>query len=48
MTNSENAHHKLTEAQLITINDRIKSWRTKDQILDILRYRYGQLEDKPA
>tara|TARA_B100000965_G_C19397313_1_gene671757 strand:- start:57 stop:203 length:147 start_codon:yes stop_codon:yes gene_type:complete len=48
MTNSKKGSHKLTESQLITIKDRIKSWKTKDQIIDMLRYRYGQMEEKAA
>ena len=48
MKNLENARLELTESQLLTIKDRIKSWRTKDQVIDIMRYRYGRLEDQPA
>jgi len=39
---------ELSESQLLIIRDRIKSWRTKDQVIDIMRYRYGPLEDKAA
>ena len=48
MTNLEKAQLELTESQLLTIKDRIKNWRTKDQVIDIMRYRYGRLEDQAA
>ena len=48
MTNLEQERLALTESQLISIRDRIKNWRTKDQVIDIMRYRYGQLEDHAA
>ena len=48
MTNLEKARLQFTESQLLSIKDRIKSWNTKDQVIDIMRYRYGQLEDQPA
>ena len=48
MTNLEQARLALTESQLISIRDRIKNWRTKDQVIDIMRYRYGRLEDHAA
>ena len=48
MTNLEKARLELTEAQLLTIKDRIKSWSTKDQVIDIMRCRYGRLEDEAA
>ena len=48
MTNLEKARLELTESQLITIKDRIENWRTKDQVIDMMRYRYGQLEDQAA
>ena len=48
MTNLEKARLELTESELLNIKDRIKSWKTKDQIIDMLRYRYGQMEDKAA
>ena len=48
MTNLGKAPLKLTESQLLTIKDRIKSWSTKDQVIDIMRYRYGRLEDQTA
>ena len=46
MTNLEKARLELTESQLLSIKDRIKSWRTKDQVIDMMRYRYGRLEDQ--
>ena len=48
MTNLEKARHELTESQLISIKDRIKNWSTKEQVIDIMRYRYGRLEDQAA
>ena len=48
MTNLEKAQLELTESQLLSIKDRIKNWRTKDQVIDMMRYRYGRLEDQAA
>tara|TARA_B100000965_G_C19359076_1_gene655161 strand:- start:170 stop:316 length:147 start_codon:yes stop_codon:yes gene_type:complete len=48
MTNLEKARLELTELQLLTLKDRIKNWSTKDQVIDIMRYRYGRLEDQTA
>ena len=48
MKNLEKARLELTESQLLLIKDRIKSWSTKDQVIDIMRYRYGQLKDQAA
>ena len=48
MTNLEKARLELTESQLLTIKDRIRSWSTKDQVIDIMRYRYGRLKDQSA
>ena len=48
MTNLETARLELTESQLLTIKDRIKTWSTKDQVIDIMRFRYGRLEDQAA
>ncbi len=48
MANLETTRIELTELQLLTIKDRIKSWSTKDQVIDIMRYRYGRLEDRAA
>ena len=48
MTNLEKTRLELTESQLLIIKDRIKNWNTKDQVIDIMRYRYGRLEDKAA
>ena len=48
MTNLEKARLELTESQLLTIKDRIKYWSTKDQVIDIMRYRYGRLKDQAA
>tara|TARA_Y100001968_G_C18684806_1_gene404112 strand:- start:281 stop:427 length:147 start_codon:yes stop_codon:yes gene_type:complete len=48
MTNLETARLELTESQLLSIKDRIKNWSTKDKVIDMMRYRYGQLKDKAA
>ena len=48
MTNLDRSRIELTESQLLTVKDRIKSWSTKDQVIDIMRYRYGRLEDQAA
>ena len=48
MTNLEKTRLELTESQLLTIKDRIKNWSTKDQVIDLMRYRYGRLEDQAA
>ena len=48
MTNLDKTRLKLTESELLTIQDRIKNWRTKDQVIDMMRYRYGRLEKKTA
>ena len=48
MTNLEKARLELTEAQLLTIKDRIKNWSTKDQVIDIMRYRYGRSQNQAA
>ena len=46
MTYLEKANFKLTESQLLTIKDRIKTWSTKDKVIDLMRLRYGLLEDQ--
>ncbi len=48
MTNQEKVRIEFTESQLLTIKDRIKNWSTKDQVINIMRYRYGQPEDQAA
>ncbi len=48
MKNLEKARLELTEAQLLTIKDKIKNWNTKDQVIDMMRYRYGRLKDHAA
>ena len=48
MTNQEKGRLEFTESQLLSIKDRIKSWNTKDEVIDIMRYRYGRLEDQAA
>tara|TARA_B100000700_G_C14387066_1_gene553031 strand:+ start:407 stop:553 length:147 start_codon:yes stop_codon:yes gene_type:complete len=48
MTNLEKARLELTESQLLTIKDRIKNWRTKDKVINMMRYRYGRIQDQAA
>ena len=48
MTNLEKARLELTESQLLRIKDRIKDWNTKDEVIDMMRYRYGRLDDQVA
>ena len=48
MKNLDRSRIELTESQLLTIKNRIKSWSTKDQVIDIMRYRYGRFEDQAA
>ena len=42
MTKLEKARLELTEAQLLSTKDRIKNWKNKDQVIDMMRYKYGQ------
>ena len=46
MTKLEKARLELTESQLLTIKDQIQTWSTKEQVIDLMRYRYGRLEKK--
>jgi hypothetical protein len=48
MKKMENTRLELTESQLLTIKDQIKNWRTKEKVIDMMRYRYGRLEDQAA
>jgi hypothetical protein len=48
MTNLEKTRLEFTESQLLSIKDRIRSWSTKDKVIDIMRYRYGRIEDEAA
>ena len=48
MTKLEQARLELTESQLLSIKERIKAWKTKDQVIDMMRYRYGRLDDQAA
>ncbi len=48
MTHLEKARLELTESELLTIEDRIKNWSTKDQVIDLMRYRYGRVENQAA
>ena len=46
MRNLDRSRIELTESQLLIIKNKIKSWSTNDQIIDVMRYRYDRLEDK--
>ena len=46
MTKLEKARLELTESQLLTIKDQIQTWSTKEQVIDLMRYRYGRLGKK--
>ena len=48
MKNSKETHLEITESQLLIIRDRIKSWSTKEQVIDIMRCKYGRPEDQVA
>ena len=48
MSNHKKVRLEFTESQLLTIKDRIKHWSTKDQVIDMMRYRYGQIENQAA
>ena len=48
MKNFGKARLQFTESQLLTIKDRIKTWSTKEKVIDIMRYRYGRIEDQTA
>ena len=48
MTNLEKSRLELTEAQLLSIKDKIRNWSTKDKVIDMMRYRYGRIDDKAA
>ena len=48
MKNVKKSRLEQTESQVLTIKDRIKNWRTKDQVIYMMRHRYGRLEDQAA
>ncbi|WP_187152525.1 hypothetical protein [Prochlorococcus marinus] len=48
MTSLQKKRLKLTESELLTIKDRIKHWNTKDKVIDMMRYRYGRLDNQAA
>ncbi len=48
MTKLEQARLELTESQLLAIRDRIKNWSTKDQVINIMRFRYGRVNQEVA
>ena len=48
MKNLEKSRLELSESQLLIIKDRIKTWKTKEQVINLIRYRYGKLENKAA
>ena len=46
MKNVKKSRLELTESQLLTIKDQIKNWRTKDQVIEMMRSRYGRLKNQ--
>ena len=48
MKNIEATRLELSESQLLHIKDRIKNWRTKDQVIEMMRCRYGRLKNQAA
>ncbi len=48
MKNLEKTRIEFTESQLLSIKDRIKSWNTRDQVIDIIRDRYSRVENHAA
>ena len=46
MRNLDRSRIERTKSQLLIIKNKIKNLSTKDQTIDIMRYRYGRLEDK--
>ena len=48
MTKLEQARLELTESQLLSIKDRIKAWKNKDQVIDMMRYKYGRIDEQVA
>ena len=48
MTKLEQARLELTESQLLSIGERIQNWSTKDQVIDIMRYKFGRQKDIEA
>ena len=48
MAHLDKARLELTESQLLKIKDQIQNWRTKDQVIDLMRCRYGRLKNQAA
>ena len=48
MTNFRKERLELTESQLLSIRNRIQTWNTKDQVIDLMRHRYGQIKNQAA
>ena len=48
MSNLKKTRFELTESQLLTIKARIKNWRNKEQVIDIMRYHYVRLKNQAA
>ncbi len=46
MTNLERARLELNESQLLTIKNQIKRWRTRDQVINMMRSRYSRPVDQ--
>ena len=48
MKNHGKGHLELSESELLTIKDQIKTWSTKEKVIEIMRSRYGLIEDQAA
>ena len=48
MKNVKKSRLEQTESVVLTIKDRIKNWRNKDQVIDMMRCRYGRLKNQAA
>ncbi len=48
MSKLEQVRLELTESQLLKIKNRIKNWSTKDQVIDMMRFRYGRIDQETA
>ena len=46
MKNVKKSRLEQTESQVLTIKDRIKNWRTKDQVIDMMKCQYGRLKNQ--
>ena len=48
MTNLQKARLELSELQLLKIENQIKTWNTKDKVINLMRYRYGRVDEQAA